>query len=101
LSAAIQADKGFVSAVTKLLGDGLRKAEARGAPRVLFSAHGLPERVIAGGDPYQHQIEMTAQAVMTQLNRPEHHLAGDLSVTGWALEMDRPVNGFRNCPGGV
>ncbi len=30
---------------------------------VLFSAHGVPERVIRSGDPYQKQIEMTAQKV--------------------------------------
>ena len=31
--------------------------------RLLFSAHGLPEKVIAAGDPYQRQVEATAQAV--------------------------------------
>ena len=31
--------------------------------RLLFSAHGLPEKVIKGGDPYQAQIEATAAAV--------------------------------------
>ena len=35
--------------------------------RLLFSAHGLPERVIAGGDPYQHQIERTCRAVAERL----------------------------------
>jgi len=32
-------------------------------PRVLFSAHGLPQRVIDRGDPYQWQVEQTAAAV--------------------------------------
>jgi ferrochelatase len=64
-------DNGFVQAVAALLADGLRKAEARGGPRVLFSAHGLPERVIASGDPYQYQVETTAKAVMAHLDRPE------------------------------
>ena len=32
-------------------------------PRVLFSAHGLPLKVIEKGDPYQWQIEQTAAAV--------------------------------------
>ena len=31
--------------------------------RLLFSAHGLPETVVARGDPYQAQIEATAAAV--------------------------------------
>jgi protoporphyrin/coproporphyrin ferrochelatase len=32
-------------------------------PRVLFSAHGLPEKIIRAGDPYQSQVERTATAV--------------------------------------
>jgi ferrochelatase len=30
---------------------------------VLFSAHGLPERMIKAGDPYQGQVEQTAKAI--------------------------------------
>lgn len=32
-------------------------------PRVLFSAHGLPQSVIERGDPYQWQVEQTVAAV--------------------------------------
>jgi ferrochelatase len=35
--------------------------------RLVFSAHGLPEKVIKGGDPYQSQIERTAKSVADQL----------------------------------
>src|SRR5262249_24238708 len=41
-----------------------------GAPdnvRVLFSAHGLPESIVAKGDPYQKQCEITANAIAAQL----------------------------------
>jgi ferrochelatase len=38
--------------------------------RVLFSAHGLPKRVVDGGDPYQWQVEQTAAAVAEQLAKP-------------------------------
>lgn len=34
-----------------------------GAPRVLFSAHGLPQRVVDAGDSYQWQVEQTVAAV--------------------------------------
>ena len=36
-------------------------------PRLLFSAHGLPKKVINKGDPYQWQVEQTAQAVVDRL----------------------------------
>lgn len=35
-------------------------AEMGQAPRILFSAHGLPESVITDGDPYQSQCEQSA-----------------------------------------
>jgi ferrochelatase len=35
--------------------------------RLLFSAHGLPERTIAAGDPYQAQVEATAAAIVARL----------------------------------
>lgn len=35
--------------------------------RVLFSAHGLPEKVIEAGDPYQWQVEQTVEAVSKHL----------------------------------
>jgi len=40
-------------------------------PRLLLSAHGLPKRVIAKGDPYQSQVERTAAAIVAKLARPE------------------------------
>ncbi len=33
-------------------------------PRILFSAHGLPEDIIADGDPYQAQCIQSARAIM-------------------------------------
>lgn len=36
-------------------------------PRVLFSAHGLPQRTIDAGDPYQTQVEQTVAAVKALL----------------------------------
>lgn len=37
-------------------------------PRVLFSAHGLPEDVIDAGDPYQWQCEQTARAIAREMD---------------------------------
>ncbi len=38
--------------------------------RVLFSAHGLPQRVVRAGDPYQWQIEQTSAAIVSSLKNP-------------------------------
>ena len=47
--------------------------------RLLFSAHGLPESVIAKGDPYQAQVEATAVAVVERL-RADHDQTWDWRV---------------------
>jgi len=44
-----------------------RDAGSPSQPRLLFSAHGLPQRVIERGDPYQWQVEQSAAAVRTLL----------------------------------
>jgi len=47
--------------------------QAAGSPRnvrLLFSAHGIPERVSASGDPYRWQVERTCAAVAAKLDRP-------------------------------
>jgi protoporphyrin/coproporphyrin ferrochelatase len=40
-----------------------RSAGSPAHPRLLFSAHGLPKRVIDRGDPYQWQVEQSVAAV--------------------------------------
>lgn len=55
-------EPGFIAASVDLLKQGLAEA-GDGPKRVLFSAHGLPERVIKAGDPYQTQVEQTAKAI--------------------------------------
>lgn len=39
-----------------------------GKTRVLFSAHGLPERIIKKGDPYQRHVEETVAAVLDKIS---------------------------------
>jgi ferrochelatase len=41
--------------------------EGRSGVRLLFSAHGLPEKIVKAGDPYQAQVEATAKAVAERL----------------------------------
>ena len=55
-------ERGLIAALGDLTRRGWEEARDFGMPRVLFSAHGLPKSVIAKGDPYQAQVEMTAAA---------------------------------------
>lgn len=61
-------DPGFIAASARLLAKTLDLAG--GPSRILFSAHGLPKRIVAKGDPYPWQVERTAEAVMAALGRP-------------------------------
>ena len=55
-------DPGFIAASVELVRQGLAEAGA-GKTRVLFSAHGLPEKIVKAGDPYQRHVEQTAKAI--------------------------------------
>jgi ferrochelatase len=57
--------------------EGIRAALATVADRpvrVLFSAHGIPERLVGQGDPYQEQVETTVAAVMARLPSVDHQI---------------------------
>lgn len=58
---------GWVEAQAQAISEKLD--EAVGQPvRVLFSAHGIPEKLVTGkGDPYQEQIETTVAAVVAAI----------------------------------
>ncbi|MDP7141741.1 MAG: ferrochelatase [Alphaproteobacteria bacterium] len=43
------------------------KQSGQKKPRILFSAHGLPEDIITDGDPYQWQCEQSAKAIVKYL----------------------------------
>jgi protoporphyrin/coproporphyrin ferrochelatase len=58
---------GFIAGVVGATRDTLAQAKPDVSYRLLLSAHGLPKRVIARGDPYQAQVEQTAAAVVAQL----------------------------------
>ncbi len=58
---------GWIAAQAQAIGEKLD--EAGEAPvRVLFSAHGIPEKLVTGkGDPYQEQVETTVAAVVAEI----------------------------------
>jgi len=46
------------------------------SPHLLFSAHGVPLKVIRNGDPYQEHVETSVQLVMDRLSTTyPHHLS--------------------------
>lgn len=61
-------DPAFIEAHVDLLGPWIEKAALYGSPRILFSAHGLPQRVIDAGDPYEGQIHQTTQAILKKIS---------------------------------
>jgi ferrochelatase len=63
--------EGLVRAHAELIRGALREAARTGAPRLLFSAHGLPKKVVARGDPYEWQVHQTAAAIADALAIPD------------------------------
>jgi ferrochelatase len=61
-------EEGFVAALADLVSQALAKRKPATPYRVLFSAHGLPKRIVERGDPYQWQVERTVEAVLTRLS---------------------------------
>jgi protoporphyrin/coproporphyrin ferrochelatase len=58
---------GFITPMATMIAKAYAEMSITKAPRVLLTAHGLPEKTINAGDPYQWQVEQTAAAVVAQL----------------------------------
>lgn len=63
----------FVDAHVALLRKTLLKVEDLDNTRVLFSAHGLPKKIVDRGDPYQWQVEQTVAAVVAKMPEITDH----------------------------
>ena len=61
------AEPGFIAAVARLTSELLPQARAAGPVRVLFSAHGLPKKIVQAGDPYADQVGTSVRAVAAKL----------------------------------
>lgn len=62
-------NSGFVAAIADELIT--RVDELGNNARVLFTAHGLPKKVVEGGDPYQYHVEQTVAAIVKRLGRKD------------------------------
>jgi len=60
-------DPGLIKAQADLIRKAVAKLDKPEDYRLLFSAHGLPKKVIDSGDPYQKQVEQTCAAVIEEL----------------------------------
>ena len=58
---------GFIQSLSSSTKRAFETAKTHGKPRILFSAHGLPEKIVSAGDPYQWQCEQTTRALVDTL----------------------------------
>ena len=58
-------NENFIVAHVKLIKE---KIENLNSYKLIFSAHGLPERNIKKGDPYQWQVEQSVKKIVEKLN---------------------------------
>ncbi len=63
-------EPGWVTAQAQLISEKMTEVKNPGQIRLLFSAHGLPKKIVDAGDPYQYQVEQTANAVVKKLDFP-------------------------------
>jgi protoporphyrin/coproporphyrin ferrochelatase len=64
-------EPGFIAALAASIGEATAAWPKDEPFRLLFSAHGLPLKTVAAGDPYQWQVERTAAALRTALGRAD------------------------------
>lgn len=60
-------DKSFIQSHVSLIAQALEKISNKDNYRILFSAHGLPKKIIESGDPYQWQVENTVKTIIDKL----------------------------------
>jgi len=63
-------EPGWIAAQAGLISQKMKEVKNPAQLRVLFSAHGLPKKIIDAGDPYQFQVEQTTNAVVAKLDFP-------------------------------
>lgn len=56
-------EPGFIAAQSEALRRARESIPAGARARILFSAHGLPKKIVEEGDPYAWQVERTAEAI--------------------------------------
>ncbi|PEM89515.1 ferrochelatase [Bacillus wiedmannii] len=73
----------FISYWTEQLKETFTKIEDKEEAVVIFSAHSLPEKIIAAGDPYVEQLQHTADLIAEAANIQNY-------TTGWQSAGNTP-----------
>jgi ferrochelatase len=60
-------EKNFINSYANLIEEKIKTLKLNSF-RILFTAHGLPEKIIKKGDPYQSQVELTCKNIIEELN---------------------------------
>jgi ferrochelatase len=76
---------GFIEGHVDMIQKVLDKVENLQNYRILYSAHGLPEKIIESGDPYRERIELSCRAIQEKLGHPDHSLCfqGQVGPMKW------------------
>ena len=62
----------FIEALARAAAEALARFPRPDRVRVLFTAHSLPQRIIAAGDPYPDEVAATARLVAERLGLADH-----------------------------
>lgn len=65
-------EDGYINAHVSLIEEAWAKLENPEDYRILYSAHGLPKKIIEAGDPYFDQIEQNCRAIQEKLGHPDY-----------------------------
>lgn len=60
-------EENFIEAHIKTIEPVLKRLSSKGPARILFTAHGLPKKIIANGDPYAWQVEKTVSKIVKRI----------------------------------
>jgi ferrochelatase len=80
-------NKKYISAINQRIDEAILRfaADIRDKIQIVFSAHGIPEKLVKKGDPYSHQIKKTVDRVMTARDFSHtHHLCFQSKVGPFA-----------------
>jgi protoporphyrin/coproporphyrin ferrochelatase len=65
-------ENNFINSHVELIKNNIDNSDIK--TKILFSAHGLPQKIVDNGDPYQYQIEKTTEAIMQKIDDKIDHV---------------------------